>query len=156
MITRDLVTFSLEDALLGVDVGAVQEVLGGVQLTAIPLAPPAVAGLVNLRGQVLLAVDLRARMGRPARRSDQPKASVILLTERGQVCLVVDSIGEVVRVSDAQFEPPPETLSSAAQSLVRGAYKLDHQLLLALDVESALHVDRSATNKHPSPQGDPS
>jgi purine-binding chemotaxis protein CheW len=108
---------------------------------------------------VLLAVDLRARMGRPARQADEPKASVILLTERGQVCLVVDRIGEVVRVSDDQFEPAPETLSSAAHNLVRGAYKLDKQLLLALDVESALHIESanpSAAKAHPSPQGDPS
>jgi purine-binding chemotaxis protein CheW len=156
VITHELVTFSLEDALLGVEVGAVQEVLGGVQLTGIPLAPSAVAGLVNLRGQVLLAVDLRARMGRPARKAGDPKASVILLTERGQVCLVVDSIGEVVRVSDDQFEPPPETLTAAAHDLVRGAYKLDRQLLLALDIESALHIDRAATEKHQFDQGDPS
>lgn len=153
---HELVTFSLEDALLGVEVNAVQEILGGVQLTAIPLAPAAVAGLVNLRGQVLLAVDLRARMGRPDRQATEPTASVILLTERGQICLIVDRIGEVVSVSDDQFEPPPETLSSTARNLVRGAYKLEHQLLLALDIESALHIDAPGTNKHLSPQGDPS
>jgi purine-binding chemotaxis protein CheW len=151
---HELVTFSLEDALLGVEVGAVQEVLGGVQLTAMPLAPAAVAGLVNLRGQVLLAVDLRARMGRPARQAGEPKASVILLTDRGQICLVVDSIGEVVNVSDDQFEPPPETLTGSARSLVLGAYKLEHQLLLALDIESALHIAPPDSKKHHSPQGD--
>ena len=95
---REMVTFVLEDALLGIDVADVQEVLGELPLTAMPLAPPAVAGLVNLRGEVLLAVDLRARMGRPPRGDDEPASHVILRTDQGQVCLVVDRIGEVVEV----------------------------------------------------------
>ncbi len=153
-MSTDLVTFALEDVLLGVDVGAVQEVLGEVTVTAVPLAPPAVAGLVNLRGQVLLAVDLRARMGRPPRPADAPMASVILRTEQGQVCLVVDHIGEVVRTQDDQFEPPPDTLTGAARALVHGAYKLQHRLLLSLDIEAALDIAPRDSKEHPSPQGD--
>lgn len=150
---REMVTFVLEDALLGIDVGAVQEVLGELPLTAMPLAPPAVAGLVNLRGEVLLAVDLRARMGRPPRQADEPASHVILRTDQGQVCLVVDRIGEVVEVGDHQFEPSPQTLSERARDLVLGAYKLTDELLLDLDVRTALDVDPDSTREHPAPLG---
>jgi purine-binding chemotaxis protein CheW len=136
----ELLTFRLEDALLGVDVGAVQEVLSGVLLTAVPRSPVSVAGLVNLRGRVVLALDLRALMGRPHRGPEEAKASVILGSRGLRVCLVVDRIGDVVRVADCQFEPPPQTLGAPARHLVRGAYTLEHDLLLALDVDSLLEV----------------
>jgi purine-binding chemotaxis protein CheW len=138
---REMVTFGLAGELLGVDVGHVQEILGNLPLTAIPLAPPAVAGLVSLRGEVLLAVDLRARMGRAPRSEDEPTSNVIVRTEHGPVCLVVDAIGEVVNVRDDQFEATPHTLDDRARALVAGAYKLPDRLLLDLDVESALALD---------------
>lgn len=153
MTTRELITFWLEDALLGVDVDAVQEVMGEVVLTPVPLASPAIAGLVNLRGQALLAVDLRTRMGRSERPADEPRATVILRSARKPVCLVVDRIGAVERVEDAQFEAPPDTLTGPARRLVRGAYKLDGQLLLELEIDAALDVDTHETSDAPSRQG---
>jgi purine-binding chemotaxis protein CheW len=152
---REMVTFLLADDLLGVDVGDVQEILGELPLTAVPLAPPAVAGLVNLRGEVLLAVDLRARMGRPPRGADEPSSNVIVRTGRGQVCLVVDRIGEVVSVRPDQFEPSPHTLDEHARALVRGAYTLPDRLLLDLDVGSALALDpdQDGRTAHPAHTG---
>lgn len=136
MSTR-LVTFTLDGRLYGVDVDAVQEVLRGLPRTRIPLAPGTLAGLINLRGQVLSAVDMREQLGLPARADDEEPMLVVIRVAGEPVALLVDTIGAVVDVEDDQFESPPDTLSGTARDLLLGAYKLDHQLLLALDVAKA-------------------
>jgi purine-binding chemotaxis protein CheW len=153
---REVVTFELNDQLVGIEVHEVREVIGSMPLTAIPLAGSAVAGLVNLRGEVLLAIDLKARLTGQTRRLDSSSANVILQSSHGPVCVVVDQIGEVVEVTDEQFEPPPSTLSGAARTLLNGAYKLPDRLLLTLDTETALNLVSTVTGD-PSPSiGDPS
>ncbi|GGO75910.1 chemotaxis protein CheW [Nocardioides deserti] len=137
MSTR-LVTFTLDDRVYGVDVGAVQEVLRGQPRTRIPLAPTSVAGLINLRGQVLSAVDLREQLGLAAYSADQEPMLVVIRVSGEPVALLVDSIGSVVDVEADQFEPPPDTLAGVARDLILGAYKLEDQLLLALDVDRAV------------------
>lgn len=132
-----LVTFTLDRYVFGVEVSSVQEVLRGQDRTRVPLAPATLAGLINLRGQVLPAVELRAVFGLPAREDDD--AMMVLIRVDGEpVAFLVDSIGSVVTVSPDQFEPPPDTLSGATRELIRGAYKLDGQLLLSLDVGRAV------------------
>lgn len=137
MSTR-LVTFTLDDRVYGVDVDAVQEVLRGQPRTRIPLAPTSVAGLINLRGQVLSAVDLREQLGLTAYTADQEPMLVVIRVSGEPVALLVDSIGSVVDVEADQFEPPPDTLAGVARHLILGAYKLEDQLLLALDVDRAV------------------
>jgi purine-binding chemotaxis protein CheW len=133
-----LATFRLDGDLYGIQVEHVQEVLRSQQLTRVPLAPAAVAGLINLRGQVVTAIELRERLGRPAR-PDGTDAVVIVVRLHGEaVSLLVDSIADVVDVDAADFESPPDTLEGPARELIRGAYKLDGQLLLALDVQKAV------------------
>lgn len=149
-MTRELVTFQLDDARYGVDVSVVQEVLGDLPMTAVPLAPAAVAGLVNLRGRAVLAVDLRRRLGKPSRSQDQARSTVILRTAGQPVCLVVDQIGSVEQVDDSQFAPPPDTLTGSARRLVEGAYKLDQELLLVLDTHAALDLEPDDRRGHPS------
>jgi purine-binding chemotaxis protein CheW len=136
-----LTTFTVDSHLFGVDVGSVQEVIRPQSMTRVPLSAPAVGGLINLRGQVVTAVDLRSRLGIPADGSERPLMNVVVRTPDGAVSLLVDSIGEVVETSDDAFEAPPETLTGPARHLVRGAYKLDDRLLLALDVLRAVDVD---------------
>jgi purine-binding chemotaxis protein CheW len=133
-----MVTFTLDGHLYGVEVDAVQEVLRGLPRTPIPLAPDTLAGLINLRGQVLSAVDLRAHLGLPSRDADQEPMLVVIRVAGEPVALLVDTIGSVVDVDADQFEPPPDTLSGTSRDLLLGAYKLEHQLLLALDVERAV------------------
>lgn len=133
-----LVTFTLDGRLYGVDVNAVQEVLRGQPQTRIPLAPESVSGLINLRGQVLSAVELRARLGLPDRNLDQEPMLVVVRVAGEVIALLVDSIGAVMDVDDGQFELPPDTLSGPAREFLHGAYKLDEQLLLALDVDRAV------------------
>ncbi|MBB3041669.1 chemotaxis protein CheW [Nocardioides soli] len=132
-----LVTFTLDGHLYGVDVTAVQEVLRGQPQTRIPLAPDAVSGLINLRGQVMSAVELRVRLGLPDRREDQEPMLVVVRVAGETIALLVDTIGAVMDVDDEQFEPPPDTLAGPGREFLVGAYKLEDQLLLSLDVDRA-------------------
>lgn len=137
---RTLTTFTLGPLLLGVDVAAVQEVIRPQPMTPVPLAPDAVGGLINLRGQVVTAVDLRRRMGLPGSATSAPSMNVVVRTDGGAVSLLVDTIGDVVETDEGSFEPPPETLTGLAREVVLGAYKLQGRLLLAIDVDSAVDV----------------
>ena len=135
-----LVTFTLDGHSYGVDVKAVQEVLRGQPRTRVPLAPPSLAGLINLRGQVLTAVDLREQLGLPPRGDDAPEPMLVVVrVDREPIALLVDRIGAVVDVHADSFEPPPDTLTGPARTLINGAYKLEDGLLLALDVERAVN-----------------
>ncbi len=130
-----LATFRLDGDLYGVEVQHVQEVLRSQRITRVPLAPAAVAGLINLRGRIVTAIELRERLGR-APRPAGTDAVVVVVRVRGEVVsLLVDAVADVVDVDAGAFEGPPDTLEGPARDLLRGAYKLAGQLLLALDAE---------------------
>jgi purine-binding chemotaxis protein CheW len=133
-------TFRLADLTFGVEVERVQEVLRTQDVTAVPLADATVEGLINLRGQIVTALDLRRRLDLPPRPADQPPMNVIVRTGQGQLSLLVDQIGDVVHVDETTFEPPPETLDGTARELIVGAYKLEDRLLLILDTERAVQL----------------
>jgi purine-binding chemotaxis protein CheW len=135
--SRQYATFEVDDQLFGVPVAIVQEVLSFSEYTPVPLAPKAVGGLFNLRGQVIAAVDLRVQLGLPPRDLDGPAMNVIVRTEDESVSLLVDRIGEVVDLSEDAFEPPPDTLHGPMRELINGAFKLDGRLMLALDTTRA-------------------
>ncbi|MGZ4451138.1 MAG: chemotaxis protein CheW [Nocardioides sp.] len=137
MSTR-VVTFPRCGRTSGGDVDAVQEVLRGQPRTRVPLSPDAIAGLINLRGQVLTALDLRAELELPERSADEEPMLVVVRVDGEPVALLVDAIGAVVDVDDDQYEPPPDTLTGSGRDLILGAYKLPEQLLLALDVARAV------------------
>lgn len=136
---RQFCTFHVGELYLGVDVLRVQEVIRAQPMTRVPLAPPVVRGLINLRGQIVTALDLRRRLALPDR-SDAapPPVNVVLLTDDGAVSLLADEVGDVLTVPDAQFEGPPGTLRGEARDLIRGAYKLTERLLLILDPDRAV------------------
>jgi len=144
MASRQFATFEVAGQLFGVEVEAVQEVLSFNEYTSVPLAPAAVGGLFNLRGQVIAAVDLRVQLGLPRQELDGPVMNVILRGDEEPVSLLVDRIGGVVNLDDSSFEPPPDTLTGATRELVVGTFKLDDRLMLALDVNSAINTYRSA------------
>jgi purine-binding chemotaxis protein CheW len=135
-----LSTFLVNGYLFGVEVATVQEVIRYQPMTRVPLAPPALSGLINLRGQVIAAVDLRRRLGFPDRTAGELPMDVIVRTGDGLVSLLVDRIGDVVEVSEEAFEEPPDTLAGISRELIRGAYKLDGALLLSLDVQGAVEL----------------
>lgn len=132
------VTFTLDGTLYGVPVTRVQEVLRSHTRTRVPRSPATVAGLVNLRGQVVLTVDLRTRLELVTRESGVEPMMVVVQVSGEPVSLLVDQIGDVIRVEEDTFSPPPDTLDTTTRQLVVGAYKLDERLLLVLDVDRAV------------------
>ena len=145
MASRQFATFEVAGQLFGVEVHTVQEVLSYNEYTPVPLAPPAVGGLFNLRGQVIAAVDLRVQLGLVRQAMQGPVMNVILRGDSEPVSLLVDRIGEVVDLDDEAFEGPPDTLSGPTRELVTGTFKMDGRLMLALDVNQAVDTYRATT-----------
>jgi purine-binding chemotaxis protein CheW len=133
-------TFRLDELTFGVEVERVQEVLRAQELTGVPLANPVVEGLINLRGQIVTALDLRRRLALPPRPDGRDPMNIVVRTPTGSLSLLVDEIGDVVDVDEATFEGPPETLQGVARELIVGAYKLDDRLLLVLDTDTAVRL----------------
>ena len=133
-------TFFLDDFLLGVEVRQVQEVIRYQEMTPVPLAPSVVRGLINLRGQIVTAIDLRRRLALNDRPAGRLPMNVVIRTADGPVSLLVDEIGDVVEVPADVYERPPETLHGVARGLIQGAYKLPDRLLLILDIEKAVQL----------------
>jgi purine-binding chemotaxis protein CheW len=132
---RQYCSLFLDGNFFGVEVGQVQEVLRYQEMTRVPLAPPVVCGLINLRGQIVIALDLRRRLGLEEAPTGALPTNVVIRTADGPVSLLVDDIGEVLAPDEAAFEPVPETLKGMARELIRGAYKLPERLLLVLETD---------------------
>jgi purine-binding chemotaxis protein CheW len=139
-------TFFVADMFFGVDVLHVQEVLRSQQMTSVPQAPGVIEGLINLRGQIVTAIDMRRRLGLPQRDGNQAPMNIVVRTLDGAVSLLVDEIGDVLDMDAATYERPPQNLDPAAKELIRGVYKLKGRLLLVLDEERTvdLAVGRAA------------
>jgi len=143
--TKQFATFTLNSLFLGVDVLKVQEVIRYQTMTRVPTAPAMVEGLINLRGQIITAIDLRLRLDLPARPDDQLPMNVVVRTDDGALSLLVDEIGDVVEIADESFERIPETVTGVVRDLVTGVYKLDGRLLLILDTEKAANLPMAST-----------
>jgi purine-binding chemotaxis protein CheW len=148
---RQLCTFYLGDQCFGIDVLKVQEIIRLQAMTRVPLAPPVIRGLINLRGQIVTAIDLRRRLELSDRPAEQQPINVVLQTDDGAVSLLVDEIGDVLEVTESAFERAPETLKGPARELIRGAYKLDDRLLLELDAERTVAVMSAGKRNEPNP-----
>ncbi|HEY0190498.1 MAG TPA: chemotaxis protein CheW [Kofleriaceae bacterium] len=135
-------TFYVRGLFLGLEVTCIQEVIRYQPLTAVPLTTPVIGGLMNLRGQIVTAIDLRHRLGLPGRAAGERPLNVVVRTPDGAVSLQVDEIGDVIEVDPTAFERPPETLAADARELIRGAYKLKGRLLLVLDAGRTVDPDR--------------
>lgn len=142
--SRQFSTFHIDDLYCGIEVLKVQEVMRHQPMTAVPLAPPVIRGLINLRGQIVTAVDLRRRLGLPERAGDALPMNVVVRTKDGVTSFLVDAIGDVVSVSEAAFETAPDTMIGSARDLVTGVYKLDGRLLHVLDADMAAECEPAA------------
>jgi purine-binding chemotaxis protein CheW len=140
-----LSTFYVADLFFGVDVLRVQEVLRFQQMTRVPQAANVIEGLINLRGQIVTAIDMRRRLHLPLRDDGQTPMNIVVRTEDGAVSLLVDEIGEVLDVDSATYERPPGNLDPAALDLIRGVYKLKDRLLLVLDAERTVDLAAART-----------
>ena len=138
--TSQFCTFYLGKLLFGVELKGVQEVIRSLEMTKVPLAPEVVSGLINLRGQIVTAVDLRRRLELNSRPPGMLAMNVVVRSEDGAVSLLVDEIGEVVEVEETSFEPPPETLRGSVRSMIVGVHKLNDRLMHVLDIEKACQM----------------
>ena len=142
--TSQFCTFYLDKLLFGVELRSVQEVIRSLDMTQVPLAPKVVSGLINLRGQIVTAVDLRRQLELKPRPAGMLAMNVVVRSDDGSVSLLVDEIGDVVEVEETTFEPPPETLRGSARTMILGVHKLDDRLLHVLDIQKACQMTELA------------
>jgi len=133
-------TFFLDGQFFGVPVQHVQEVISHQEMTRVPLAGKVIRGLINLRGQIVTAVDLRRRLNMTEGSTNDLPMNVVVRTGDGILSLLVDDIGDVIDLEEVILDPPPDTLQHAARGLVQGVHQLPDRLLLVLDVEYAVHA----------------
>ena len=136
-------TFYLGNEYFGVEVLRVQEILRAQGMTPIPLAPNYVSGLINLRGQIVTAIDLGVRLTEREERANHESMNVVINSSDGVVSLLVDKIGDVLDVETRLMEPPPPTLKSIPREYVKSVCKLDGELLVILDVDSLLDTNKN-------------
>lgn len=133
-------TFSVDQFFFGIEVAKVQEVLRQQPMTEVPLAPREVRGLINLRGQIVAAIDLRRRLGLSDCPSNHSPMNVLLRTSDGPVSLLVDQIEDVLEIEPQSVEKPPDTLDGKAREFIVGASKQRNRLLLLLDTTKATQL----------------
>jgi purine-binding chemotaxis protein CheW len=138
--TSQFCTFYLDKLLFGVELKGVQEVIRSLDMTKVPLAPAVVSGLINLRGQIVTAIDLRRRLELEPSPAGTLAMNVVMRSEDGAVSLLVDEIGDVVEVEEESFEPPPETLRGSVRAMILGVHKLDQGLMHVLNTERACEL----------------
>ncbi len=141
--TEEFVTFTIAGQLFGIPVLQIQDVLSSYRITRIPLAPPEITGSLNLRGRVVTAIDVRLRLGLPARPADANSMSIVAETGGELYSLTVDSVGEVLALPHSAYERNPPTLDTKFRAFSEGIYRLDDQLLVVLDVNRLLDYERS-------------
>lgn len=139
---RDYVTATIAGQLFGIPVLSVQDVLGTQRLARIPLAPPEVAGALNLRGRIVTAIDLRKRLGVTG---DEKQSGMSIVVEfAGELySLLIDTVGEVLNLPADRYEPNPPTLDPRWREVSGGIYRLDGQLMVILEVDRVLDFSRA-------------
>lgn len=137
------VSFWIDGQLIGVPVNAVQEVLNPQQIAPTPLARPEIAGLLNLRGQIVTAVNLRRRLGLPARADGRPGMNVVVQFQSEAYSLLVDDVGDVINVSGLEIESTPRHVDGVWKAFTAGVVRLEDRLFVILDVAALLTFDES-------------
>lgn len=135
---REFVTATIGDQLCGIPVLKVQDVLGPQRITPIPLAPDEVAGSLNLRGRIVTAIDLRTRLGLTGGSDESDEMSIVVDHHGELYSLMVDAVGEVLKMSAADFERNPATLDPVWRRYSEGVYRLAQGLLVVLDIDTLL------------------
>ncbi|MEO8024973.1 MAG: chemotaxis protein CheW [Bryobacteraceae bacterium] len=138
-------TFHVAELFFGIEVLHVQEVLRHQTMTGVPLAPSVIEGLINLRGQIVTAVDLR-RMLKTRIGSEASPMNIVVRGEDGPVSLLVDEIGDVIEMQSDTFERPPENMPAHLRAITSGIHKLEGRLLLVLDTERVLRTASKTSN----------
>lgn len=150
--SKDFLTVYISDQLFGIPVLQVEDVLGEQTVTKIPLAPPEVAGSLNLRGRIVTAIDVRKRLGLERRQTnDKNQMSVVVEHEQELYSLIIDSVGDVLTLQNDNFQPNPATLDPLWRDISAGIYRLEGTLLVVLDVSklvSTVHTSKKTSEDH--------
>lgn len=134
----DYLIVHLEDQIFGVPVLQVQDVLRDIKATKVPLAPLEVSGALNLRGRIVTAINVRQRIGLPPYEGEKKPLSVVVEHEAELYSLIIDNVGDVIDIKDADIQDNPPTLDPLWKEISTGIYRMDGKLLLVLDVSKLL------------------
>ena len=133
--TKEFVTVQIADQLFGLRVTDIRDVFALKHLTPVPGSRPEIAGVLNLRGRILTAIDLRRRLGLPARPQGYAGMMAVGVEYNGEAFgILVDGVGEVLRLSDSACEPNPVNLDPNWKTISQGVYRLENKLLITLDI----------------------
>jgi purine-binding chemotaxis protein CheW len=143
-LITEFITVTIGDHLFGLPIFRVQDVFVPARLTRVPLAPPEVAGILNLRGRVVTAVDMRARLDLGERAKDAPVMAIGIELRTESYGLLVDSVGEVLALRNSACEPKPVNLDPRLSRVAAGVYRLEGQLMVVLDVDRVLDIKNGA------------
>lgn len=136
--TSDYLIIHLEDQIFGIPVLQIQDVLGNIEFTKVPLAPAEVSGALNLRGRIVTAINVRQRIGLPEYSGDTPPLSVVVEHEGELYSLVIDRVGDVISIKDHDVKDNPPTLDELWRDISTGIYRMNDKLMLVLDVAKLL------------------
>lgn len=136
----EYVTVTIGEQLFGLPIAQVQDVFIPGRMTPVPLAPPEIAGVLNLRGRIITAVDMRARLGL-AKRDDAEESMAVGIEYGGESYgLIIDAVGEVLKLDRQEMVPPPVNLDVRLARVAAGVYRLSTELLVILNVARLLDV----------------
>jgi purine-binding chemotaxis protein CheW len=137
---KECVTATIGGQLFGLPILRVQDVFVPERLTRVPLAPPEIAGLLNLRGRIITLIDLRQSLGLETRADDAPSMAIGVESRAESYGLLVDSVGEVLKLDDGEREPNPINLDARLARITAGIHRLEGQLLMVVDVDRVLDI----------------
>jgi purine-binding chemotaxis protein CheW len=140
----EYVTVMIGDQLFGLPISRVQDVFMPDRLTRVPLSAPEIAGVLNLRGRIVTAIDMRRRLGLPPRTDGKPPMAVGIELRGESYGLLIDTVGEVLKLADATREPNPVNLDQHLGRVSGGVHRLDKQLMVILDVDRVLETGGDA------------
>jgi purine-binding chemotaxis protein CheW len=140
----EYVTVTIGEHFFGLPIARVQDVFVPARLTRVPLAPPEVAGILNLRGRVVTAIDMRSRLDLGMRRPDQAVMAIGIELKGESYGLLVDAVGEVMQLPNNACEAKPANLEPTLGRVAAGIYRLEGQLMIVLDVDRVLDIGRGA------------
>lgn len=135
---KDFLTININGQMFGIPILQVQDVLGEVKVTRIPLAPPQVMGSLNLRGRIVTAIDVRKCLGLNPLENSERRMSVVVTHEDELYSLIIDNVGDVLTLQDKEYEQTPATLDISWKTISLGVYRLNDEILVILDVPKLL------------------
>jgi purine-binding chemotaxis protein CheW len=140
----EYVTVLITDQLFGLPISRVQDVFMPVNMTRVPLSSPEIAGVLNLRGRIVTSIDMRCRLGLPKKEDNRPPMAVGIEYKGESYGLLIDSVGEVLKLDESAREPNPVNLDARLARISAGVHRLDGQLLVVLDVDRVLDMGNEA------------